>query len=709
MRALAVVALLLLIALPSAHAGTETQISLSAADPVPYRFSTAVASSGNGYLVAWGATAASSLDVLQNTGMTIYIRAVGADGTPTQPFATAVGTGQLPSIAWNGHEYLVVWGITSPTTGLLPTPSVVGVRVREDGTLIDSAPITLIAEVNPFSYLTTCVWSGSQYMVTWNRGVALVDTDLHAKLVLLPFGVPLYSASSGGDFLVLPAILSSGPAKQSLFIDPVSSTGNLGTPIPLNGPHAGVAGIDGGYAMIWDDTSNLRSARLRADGTMLSTSTSTVYLGRAAPLSLAARDGRIVAAWQTNQFSICAARIDNASLPLCSNRVQHDPAIAIASKSVLVAWSDRSDEGDAIRVAVSSSGDAPQTDSNLGTLISDLQPPVPAAERRVDGSLTVAWSEYSQFTKQVEVHLGGIDSKGARVADRVVFATALDQGSPVIAAGAGRTMILWTEGTEPKVRMTIVDDLSGALIATLSLPPGLAPSAAFNGKEWIVTWQSGVDSGVVRFAIVNSDGFVLSSGAVPATSTASPAQSAPAAAWSGKAFFLTWLESAPPGQTAANRVQLSTISASGVPSAPITLDSVDVLPGSPSIAGNGGHVLVSWGRPVNTLRQALFDSDGKQLGKFIDFVGPNAVTRTRTRAMTAGFATLAGRRVAMTSTDGVGLDTIDIPPAIGVGDFVVDPANRFTFIYSRLVGYASSANFAQTISLSLPRRRALNH
>ncbi|HEX7680750.1 MAG TPA: hypothetical protein VF713_21625, partial [Thermoanaerobaculia bacterium] len=89
------ISLLLLIALPSAHAATETQISLSAIDPVPYRFSTAVASSGNGYLVAWGATVTSSLNVLKETGMTIYIRAVGADGTPTQPFATAVGTGQL--------------------------------------------------------------------------------------------------------------------------------------------------------------------------------------------------------------------------------------------------------------------------------------------------------------------------------------------------------------------------------------------------------------------------------------------------------------------------------------------------------------------------------------------------------------------------------------------------------------------------------------
>jgi hypothetical protein len=74
--------------------------------------------------------------------------------------------------------------------------------------------------------------------------------------------------------------------------------------------------------------------------------------------------------------------------------------------------------------------------------------------------------------------------------------------------------------------------------------------------------------------------------------------------------------------------------------------------------------------------------------------------------MSGGFATLAGSRVAMTSTDGVALDTFEIPPAAGAGDFVVDPANRFTFLYSRLIGYGSSANFAQTIGL--PRRHPQN-
>ena len=581
---------------------------------------------------------------------------------------------------------------------MLPTPSLVGIRVREDGTLIDPAPVTLIAEVNPFSYVASVTWSGSQYLVTWTRGAALVDTDLHVKQVYLPVGIPLYSASSGGDFIVVTGIFSaaSGANKQSLLIVPVSSTGNPSTTVPLDGPYTRIVNIDGGYFFLWGDVGGpLRTTRLRADGTIISTS--PFYLQPPFFPSVAARDGRIIAAW-TGQSSVCTARIDTASQPVCSNlkQQQASPVIGMASNAVLLAWRDVASDGDVIRVAVSSSGDAPQADNNLGRIISDRQLPAPAAVRRPDGAVTVAWTEYNPTKKQSEVRIGGINSKGVKLADRVVFATPLDQGSPVISAGAGRTAILWTEGTEPKIRMTIIDDVSG------STGRHVVASAGYHSVRRVQRQGMARDlaiatDGVARFAIVSGDGFVLASGVAPAT-TVSPFQSTPVAAWSGKSFFLAWLES--------NRVQISTISAAGAPSAPVTLDSRDIFPGSLSIAGNGNRVLVAWGRTGNILRQAVFDADGKQVGKFIDFAWPETLTRTRTHATPIGFATLAGAHVALTSADAVALDTLDVPAAVAAGDFVVDPANRFTFIYPRLIGRASSANFAQTIGLA--RRRPQN-
>ncbi|HSY49051.1 MAG TPA: hypothetical protein VLC46_09580 [Thermoanaerobaculia bacterium] len=695
----AAIVTLLLSGLTSAIASTETQISQATLDAEPYRLRTAVASSGSGYLVVWGASSGPNDKVRLDPPMTIYIGAIDDDGIPIPPFATAVGTGSDPSVVWNGHEYLVVWGITTPTTGSLPTPSVVGVRVHEDGTLVDAQPVTLISEVNPFSYVTTLAWNGSQYLLGWVRGMALVDVDLHAKLVSLPptGGIPLYAASSGGDFIVLAGVLYG--IEQTLNIVPVSSFGAVGTPIILDGPHAGIAGIDGGYALIWDDRSNLRYARLRPDGTMLSTS--IVALGHAGLPHIAVSGGRIAATWEdASRTHVCTTRLDIGTQPVCSSGVQHDPSIAISSTTVLAAWSDHAIGADVVRVAVTPLSDVPRVSSSGGRSISDLQQPMPAAESRADGAMTAAWSAYNQSTKHFEVHIGGL-SKGVSLPEHVVFRTALDQGSPAMAEGAGRTMVVWPEGpaASSTIRGTVVDDLSGAVIATLPLAEGTAPSVAFDGQEWLAAWQSA--DGVNRFAVVNRDGDPIASGALPANSVV---QSSPAVAWSGNAFFATWRETvvASLGLPAYDRIQFATINTSAVPSASLTLDFAYAGLTVPSIASNGSRALVSWGTTSDTLRQALFDTGGRELGRLIDFAWPFNFMRTRTRAMPGGFATLAGDRIAVTSSDGRALGTIDVPSIPSVADFIVDPANRFTFLYSHTIGGAN-ATFSQVIGM--PRRR----
>jgi len=160
------------------------------------------------------------------------------------------------------------------------------------------------------------------------------------------------------------------------------------------------------------------------------------------------------------------------------------------------------------------------------------------------------------------------------------------------------------------------------------------------------------------------------------------------------------------GLPAGERIEMATVSTAGVVSAGLALDSADAGLAAPSVAAGGGRLLVSWGTPSGTLRQALFDSGGKQIGKLIDFAWPYAVSRTRTHAMTGGFATLAGSRIALTSLDGRALDAFDVPEVAAGGDFAVDAANRFNLLYSRQNGDASISTFAQTIGL--PRRHASN-
>jgi hypothetical protein len=214
---------------------------------------------------------------------------------------------------------------------------------------------------------------------------------------------------------------------------------------------------------------------------------------------------------------------------------------------------------------------------------------------------------------------------------------------------------------------------------------------------------------VIRFALIDSDGHSIASGAMPAETLASSFQTAPAVAWSGKTFLVTWREAvaAGSGLPAGERIEMATVTAAGATSAGLALDSADAGLSAPSVAASGARLLVSWGTPSGTIRQALFDSGGKQFGKLIDVPWPYAVSRTRTHAMPGGFATLAGSRIALTSTEGRSLDAFDVPEAAAGGDFAVDAANRFSLIYSRSTGNALIATFAQTIGL--PRRHSSDH
>src|SRR3954447_2321913 len=685
----------------------------SAGDLAPqYRLRTSVASNGRGYLVGWEATADVASDVTS-----IYIRALGPDGVPLRSSPTLLGQGREPRAAWDGHEYLVVWGITSGLRGPLPSPSVVGVRVREDGSAIDANPVTIISETNPFSTQTMVDWNGRQYVVTWNRGIALVDADLqHVSIIGSVGGIPSYAAANpSGSFVVLSWVYSS--TGYSLYVIPFSASGELKTVNLLPGYPGNVAPFEDGYVLIWDDDTNLHYALLRADGRM--ESTSIVGPGSVGFPRMAARDSRVVASWESfpdaAHTRVCTVRFETIFQPVCSAvsaGLQHDPSIGTASTSILVAWSDRDGNRDSVRVLRSPLSQAPHVEAGAGRNISEASL-TPAAERRSDGSIAVAWSEYNLSSKHTEIYLGGKASQGGRLFAHPVFANDLDQASPVIAAGLGRTMLLWEEGpaASPNVRMTIVDDATRFVIATLPLAAGRTPSVAFDGRDWLAVWQSSL--GVSRFALINSDGNVIASGQMQAETINASVQTAPAVGWSGKSFFVTWRETVAPGAgvVPGERIEIATVNTAGVASASKTLDGATAGLAAPSIAANGSHLLVSWGTPSGTLRQTLFDDSGKQLSAFIDFAWPSAVTRTRTRAMPNGFAmfaVFARSRIALTSYDGRALDAFDVPEIAAGGDFAVDPDGRFDVIYSRSPGPQIVATYAQTVGSprGFPRRPA---
>src|SRR5947208_15442115 len=64
-----------------------------------FRYGTAVASSGHGYLVAW-----EEREMQAYPPGTIMVRAFDERGRPLRRVATILGGGIVPSLAWNGRE-----------------------------------------------------------------------------------------------------------------------------------------------------------------------------------------------------------------------------------------------------------------------------------------------------------------------------------------------------------------------------------------------------------------------------------------------------------------------------------------------------------------------------------------------------------------------------------------------------------------------------
>jgi hypothetical protein len=110
---------------------------------------------------------------------------IGADMVPTPPVISASSSpapGQY-ALASNGTDYLAVWtdGLFGCNT-LCPAPPlrILAVRLRADGTALDSAPLA-IEDANQSSSEPSVAWSGGRYAVAWlaygiNRGEVRMAT-----------------------------------------------------------------------------------------------------------------------------------------------------------------------------------------------------------------------------------------------------------------------------------------------------------------------------------------------------------------------------------------------------------------------------------------------------------------------------------------------------------------------------------------------------
>ena len=147
----------------------------------------ALAFDGTNYLVVWRDNRSGSFDIF---GARVSTGGSVLDGPPATggiAISTAVNTQQLPAVAFDGTNYLVAWGDDRSATD-----DVFGARVSTGGSVLDGPPATggIILSTGPSEQRVPAVaFDGTNYFVVWSdfRSGA-VDPDLEVFAVPDLFG-----------------------------------------------------------------------------------------------------------------------------------------------------------------------------------------------------------------------------------------------------------------------------------------------------------------------------------------------------------------------------------------------------------------------------------------------------------------------------------------------------------------------------------------
>lgn len=179
-----------------------------------------IAAGGPGFMVVWSDARASLEDLQgqQGSGYDVYGAILDANGDPlVRSIVIDEGPGhqEVPSVAWNGTHFLVVW-IEDDPTGLPTYQRLRGVRVAPDGTVVDPAPI-LIDEDDYYPGLEgpSVASSGPEgWMVVYptnDNGLRAAHVAPDGSLTTPPqgiqisteFGVPFDVVFASGQYLVI--------------------------------------------------------------------------------------------------------------------------------------------------------------------------------------------------------------------------------------------------------------------------------------------------------------------------------------------------------------------------------------------------------------------------------------------------------------------------------------------------------------------------
>jgi hypothetical protein len=494
-----------------------------------------------------------------------------------QPIArVGVDTQDGPAIASNGSSYLVVW---SDSGHSLTNPTILAVRVDNQGALLERVPLVLSASSTEIGILPNVASNGTDYLVVW-AGSRLAATRVSAQGVVLdeePFAVSTgqvrwrqYAsvASNGADYLV--AWSGANAAR-------VTATGRVLDP----------GGLDLGEQLPPRWISEEDPPAIASNGS----SYLVMWTRRGSSLP----DGSVIEYLQTASVLFDGGIRHDAGVVVESPWLYSyaHPSLVHTGDGFLASWQEHSAPGVfAVKArSVSASGEA------LGApfLLSEDR-----CDRRtnlalVSGALLAAWSDCTALLRSARFSPDGSVTVNP---GSLGFASTLDVVG--LATNGSRALLAWSDSELAMARL--IDATGQPLDAgfQLSRPPNvqLSPSVATIEGDSLVVWlddrDSWIQGGIYGVRVLQDGGLPDPNGI--ALSLRPTAQAFPTVTSNRTTYFVTWTQYTWPQPrlsiygTRVSREGM-VLDDGGIPIA-VGLDAGSVY--MSSVASNGTDYLVAW-------------------------------------------------------------------------------------------------------------------
>jgi hypothetical protein len=484
----------------------------------------AVAFDGTNYLVAWS-------DHRYAGSTLIYGARVARDGTVVDPSGipisavTDVSAG--PAIAFDGTNYVVVWG----GAGVRAT------RVSTGGAVLDPSGIV----ISSAGSAPAVAFDGTNHLVVWaDAGIkgarlstagALVDGQIaissgDASNPAIAFDGTSYLVvwSDGrrpGEPLSYRDIYGARVDKSGTVLDPagvaISAAASSGQ--PLRDP--AVAFDGGNFAVVWSIgyDAGIHGARVARDSTVLDRTGIAISSSGGSSPAVAFDGTSYLVAWAGGGIRGSRMRpdgtvLDPASIAI-STAASSTPALASGGASSLVVWkNDGSSSSDIVGARVGKDGAVVDPGGQLISRSANAQFSHAVA---FDGTnYLVVWQDFRGTYYDIYAVMVAGDGTVLDPSGIAISTAANDKFSPVVAFGGSNYLVAWND------QRTDAGDIYGARVGTdgtvldpagiaISAAPGVqtSPYVAFDGANYLALWDDGRGSPGTYGARIASDGAVL--------------------------------------------------------------------------------------------------------------------------------------------------------------------------------------------------------